>query len=284
MKTFLTVLAAVIIAVIATHYMPHLSARDDVTVPPVVAQSAYQDVLQKGVLRCGYFEEAPFLMKDPNTGKMSGIAVELTETIGKELGLKIDWVSEINFGTFPQDLANRRFDAVCADVFTLPRAGKVDYTTPFALVPVYGYVRSGDARFDGDLMTHDWSSTKVAALDGEGATTAAMKLLPKAQFVRLPQSSQIAEMLQSVAQGKADIAFVMPSVFAEFAKTNPNVLQQVQSTAPLYTFGVGMALKPEEPGLKNMLDNTIRQLVTSGELNRIIDTYDPTRFFKRIEH
>ncbi len=97
--------------------------------------SAYERVLQKGTLRCGYFEEAPFVLKDPNTGKMSGIAVELTEQLGKELGLKIDWVSEINFGTFPQDLASGRFDAVCADVFTLPRAGQVDYTTPFAMVP-----------------------------------------------------------------------------------------------------------------------------------------------------
>ncbi len=149
---------------------------------------------------------------------------------------------------------------------------------------VYGYVHSGDTRFNGDLISKDWADIKVAALDGEGATTAAMKLLPKAKFMRLPQSSQIAEMLQSVAQGKADIAFVMPSVFAEFNKTNSGVLQQAQSTAPLYTFGVAMALKLEEPGLKNMLDNTMRQLIISGELNRIVDTYDPNQYFKRISY
>lgn len=244
---------------------------------------AYQDVLQRGVLRCGYFEEAPFITKDANTGRMSGIAVDLTEAVGKELGLKIDWVGEINFGTFPQDLANRRYDAICADVFTLPRAGKVDYTTPFALVPVYGYVRAGDTRFDDDLLKLDWSGHRIAALDGEGATTAAQKLLPKAQFVRLPQSSQIAEMLQSVAQGKADIAFVMPSVFAEFAKSNPDILQQAKTGAPLYVFAAAMALKPEEPGLKNMLDNTLRQLTVSGELNRIMDAHDAARDFTRVD-
>jgi ABC-type amino acid transport substrate-binding protein len=244
--------------------------------------SVYDDVLKRGSIRCGYFEEAPFTIKDLKTGKMHGIAVELIAMIGKDLGLKVEWVESVNFGTLVQDLQNKRYDAICSSVFTLPRGGQIDYTTPYTVVPVYGYVRPDDVRFDQDLMSIDWTTKKIAGIDGEGATTIATKLLPDAQFMRLPQSSQIAEMLLSVAQKKADIGFTMPSVYAEFNKNNPDVLKEAQTTAPLYKFAVAFAVKPNESAWKNTLDYMLRQYIVSGELNRLIDKYDPKNFFGRM--
>lgn len=238
-------------------------------------QSVYDRVMASGTLRCGYFEEAPFTIVDPNTDKKSGISVELAEKVAAELGLKIEWASPINFGTFTEDLRNGRYDAICSSLFNLPRAGKIDYTIPYTYVPVYAYTQTGRTDFDNKLDTLDWSTTSIAGLDGEGATTIAQKKLSQAKFVILPQTAQIADMLTSVADKKADIGFVMPTVFKKFDTTNPGKLQKVLTEKPFYVFNVGFGIKADEPAFKNMLDFMIRNMAANGTLDELFKKYDP---------
>lgn len=285
MKHITTIIISALVALGVGYLQPTTSSKNSsitTTSDSSEKSSVYSDVLKRGSIRCGYFEEAPFTIKDLKTGKMYGIAVELMEMIGKDLGLKVEWVESVNFGTLVQDLQNKRYDAICSSVFILPRGGQIDYTTPYTIVPVYGYVRPDDVRFDQELMSVDWTTMRIAGIDGEGATTIATKLLPNVQFMRLPQSSQIAEMLLSVVQKKADIGFTMPSVYAEFNKNNPDVLKQAQTPTPLYKFAVAFAVKPNEAAWKNTLDYMLRQYTVSGELARLMDKYDTEKYFGRM--
>jgi ABC-type amino acid transport substrate-binding protein len=251
---------------------------------PAVAQqkeSAYDRVMRTHTMRCGYFIEPPFTIRDENTGHMRGIAVDLAEAIAKELDIKIVWSEQISFGTFPQDLQSGRYDAVCGSVFTLPRAGVIDYMTPYAFVPVYGYTKPANQTFDKPFAAIDWSKVTIAGLDGEGATMAARKMLPQAKFTILPQLSNISEMLMLTGTGKADIAFVLPSVFADFDKTNPGVLRRANLDRPLYVYAVAFGIPRGQMEFKSMLDNTMTQLTASGELAAIHKKYDPTGVFRQ---
>lgn len=246
-------------------------------------QTVYDQVINSGILRCGYFSESPFTIIDPNTGKKSGIAVELAEKISDELGLKLEWVSAENFGAITEDLRNSRYDAICASLFNLPRAGRIDYTTPYAYVPVFAYTQKGRTEFDGRFDQLDWSKISVAGIDGEGATTIARKKIPNAKFVVLPPSSQIAEMLTSVVDKKADIGFVMPTVFKSFDKNNPNTLQKIASDKPFYVFNIAFGVKPNEPAFKNMLDFMIRNMIENGTMQELFKKYDPDGLLYRAQ-
>jgi ABC-type amino acid transport substrate-binding protein len=129
----------------------------------------------------------------------------------------------------------------------------------------------------------DWSSVTVAGIDGEGATTTVMKLHPEAKIVALPPASQIPEMLNMVVGKKADMGFVLPTVYKSFNDNNPGVLKRIESKEPLSVFSVGFAIKPEEQGLKNMLDIVIRQMIVSGELEKLVNKYDPDGLFIKAE-
>lgn len=244
------------------------------------ADAVYVRVMKTQTLRCGYFIEAPFTLKDPNTGKLSGLAVDLTEAVGRELGLKIEWVEEINFATMADDLKNGRYDMVCSDVFVLPRAGRIDYARPFSFARVYGYTKPGDKRFSGDIESVDWKQMTISGLDNEGATIAARKLLPEAKFDILPQLSQISQMLMEVSSSKADIAFVMPSVFDEFDQANPGKLVRSDLNGPLYVYATAFAVPAGALQFKAMIDNTLTQMEVSGELGRLRTKYDPKGYFK----
>lgn len=261
------ILAAAIAFFVVAHDVGNKAARPH--------QSVYERVISSGVLRCGYFPEAPFTIIDPNTGKKSGIAVELAEKIAEDLGVKIEWVSAENFGALTEDLRNGRYDAICASTFNLPRAGRIDYTIPYAYVPVYAYTQAGRKDFDNKLDQIDLQKVTFAGIDGEGATTIARKNMPQARFSVLPESSSISEMLESVVSKKADISFVMPTVFKNFAASNPGQLQKVLSNKPFYVFNVGFGIKPDEPGLKNILDFMIRNYGANGTLDGLFKKYDP---------
>lgn len=237
-------------------------------------ETAYQRVMRTGTIRCGYFEEVPFTIVDPNTGKKSGIAVELAETVAAQLGLKVEWAEPIKFATIVTDLESGRYDAVCGSLFNMPRGGRTDYTTPFIYMPSYGYVRPGEKRFSKDWNAVNDKNVTMAILDGEGSSTVAQRLYPQAKQYALPQVADISEMLLAVANKKADIAFVMPSVFAAFDKTNPGKLVPVKADRPFYVFSLSFGVNAGETELKNMFDFMIRQLIVSGEMDSIIDKYE----------
>jgi len=218
--TFASIALTAVIATVLTGYIMKPSTSENEH--SAKTQTVYERVINSGALRCGFFPEAPFTVIDPNTGKKSGIAVELAEKITEELGLKLEWISAENFGALTEDLRNGRYDAICASLFNLPRAGRIDYTTPYAYAPVFAYTQQGRSEFDNKLDTLDWSKITLTGMDGEGATTIARKKMPEAHFVILPPSSPVSEMLTGIVDKKADIALVQPDVFKNFSKYNPN--------------------------------------------------------------
>ncbi len=244
-------------------------------------QTIYDRVMDTRTIRCGYFIEPPFTLQDPNTGEFSGLSVDLVNMIAGELGLKVEWTEQISFATFAQDLKNQRYDMVCGSVFIMARAGQMDYSQPYTHVPIHGYVRADDTRFDHDFSDIDWQETKISALDGEGATTAVQKILPEAQLQTLPALSNIAEMLLTVETGKTDIGFVLPSVYADYNKNNPGKLREAKLGKPLYTYAVSFGIAQGEHDFKAMINNMIEQLQVSGELETLIDKHDPEKLFGR---
>jgi len=276
MNKLAAIVLSVIFSVIVSWYVvTHYATSAASSAPAESKQSVYDRVMSSGTIRCGYFEEAPFTIIDPNTGAKSGIAVELAEKIGKELGLKIEWTVATGFGTLVNDLSQNKYDVVCGSLFSLPRGGRIDYTMPYTYVPVFAYTQAGRIDFDNKLDQLDWSQVSVAGLDDEGGTTAARKKVPNARFVILPQTSQIADMLTSVADKKADIAFVMPTVFKKFNANNPGKLAKIQTDRPFYVFTVTFGVKSGEPAFKNMLDFVMRNLVAEGYVDDLFKKYDP---------
>lgn len=280
MKHHITTVIVAAAVALAIGFIPKTANKEN-GAPVPAEETAYERVLRTGVLRCGYFTEPPFTAKDENTGEFSGLSVDLVKAVASELDLKLEWSEQISFATFPQDLKNRRYDMVCGSVFILPRGGQMDYTIPYAYVSMQGYVRPEDTRFDKPFGDVEWENVSIAGLDGEGATTAAQKLLPQAKMNILPQLSNISEMLLHVSTGKSDISFVLPSVFDDFNIANPGQLRPAALDRPLYTYAVGFGISSEEPGFKAMIDNVLTQMETSGELESLFRKHDPKGHFKR---
>jgi ABC-type amino acid transport substrate-binding protein len=240
------------------------------------AETAYDRVVKSGTLRCGYMLWPLWTEKDPNTGAMSGLVVDITSALTERLGLKLEWVEEVPFGQQVAALERGNIDAICtADAaFISGQARYVNYTRPFAYGALYVIVRSDDNRFK-ELSDLNDSRVIFSALDGNLSMSLAQEKFPQGKLLSLAQSADPSLVMLNVIDGKADAVINDPSTLKAMEKSHPGKLKLLDD-APIATFGLSFTTAKGNYDLTQMLDQGFNILQTLGITNRVIDKYDPT--------
>lgn len=128
-------------------------------------ETAFERILRTGTIRCGYIIYPPQLMRDVNSGKISGFAADIIEHIASELSLKVEWAEETGTASMIDGLKSGRFDAVCNTVWaSTVRTREAWFTDPVFFTAVNAYVREGDERFDNDISILNDPAYKIAVI------------------------------------------------------------------------------------------------------------------------
>ncbi len=238
--------------------------------------SVYDSVVKRGTLRCGYGIYNPGCMKDPNTGKLSGIGVDTLELAAKNLGLKVEWTEEVGWGTMIEGLQTNRYDIIVTPVWaTSDRARVIDFSKPLFFSPVFAYVKAGDKRFSaGNLKSLNTPQYSIASIDGATAEIIAQEDFPDVKRVSLPQLSDFSQLLLTVSSGKADMTFTEPADAAAFMKSNPDSIERIG--APVRVFPNCWIFKRGQMEFRNMINTALDQLINSGAVDRIVSKYEPS--------
>jgi len=239
--------------------------------------SVYERVAASKVLRAAYISYPPAVMRDAQTGTLSGTFVETIEQAAKNLGWTVKWTEEVGWGAQVEGLQTDRYDIVGSPVWANPtRARLTTLSRPVYYSGIGIYVRKGDRRFAGRTTAINSGSVRIATIDGETADLIARTQFPAAQRVSLPQLSDISEMFLQVTTGKADVAFAEPYFGTAFLAANPGSVTNIADTAPIKTLGNCYMMKAGEPQLKQALDVAIEDLQNSGFIDRLLDKYEPS--------
>jgi len=241
-----------------------------------IHESAYDRVLRTGVLRCGYAEYPPVvLMKDPATGKFSGMSADIINAVADKLNLKVEWTESLGWSNFIESLKSQRTDLFCVPVWRNAARGRyLIFSTPIFYSPVYAYVRKDDHRFDDSFAAVNDPSIRIATMDGEMTDMIANSRFPKAAKTSVPQLGQITDVLVNLSTGKADITFGEPSFVDDFIKSHPNEIRRAQDK-PFEFFETSYAVDIHEALLRDMLDNALTELENNGVIDGIISKYNP---------
>lgn len=272
MRTLLTILISVVLSILAVSLLKPSATIDTAA----ASEEVYNRVMKSGTIRCGYSPWPPFVDKDPNTGAMSGILVDILEEVGKELNLKIEWGYETGYGNYAEDLNTGRFDVMCATLWA--DAGRIRNSLlvdPFLYSGVYVIVRQDDTRFDRSLAGLNDPSMTVVGVDGDVTATMANNLFPKTKKVMLSTISSPAQLMENIATHKADASFADLGFFNSYDKENPGKLKALLNN-PAWVFGERMAVRNGEYRLKYALDTAISEIVNSGKTAEIIRRYQGT--------
>jgi ABC-type amino acid transport substrate-binding protein len=238
--------------------------------------SVYDRVMQQGKIRCGYVVYSPGCLKDPNSGKLSGIGIDTIEMVGKNLGLKVEWTEETGWGTMLEGLQTNRYDLIATPVWTNSnRARLVDFSTPLFYSPINVWVKAGDKRLNAaNLSSLNSAKFVIATIDGETAEVIANEDFPQAKKLSLPQLSGVEQVLLNVSSGKADVSFEEPAVAREFLQHNRGSIEAVAMEKPIRVFPNCWMFRRGQLEFKDMLDTALSQLINNGAVDKVIAKYE----------
>lgn len=232
-------------------------------------------VLERGSIRCAYVAWPPGVIKDPNTGTLSGICVDAVTQAARNLSLELKWTEEVAGGTMIEGLLADRYDLVVAQVWpNAARAKRVAFATPLYFSGIGVYVRQDDHRFDESVASIDKGDVRLSTIDGEMSSLVAATDFPSARTVSLPQLSDLAQMMLNVVEGKADATIADPYNAREFLKNNAGSLRNLTATAPLRVFGNSMIFRQGESEFEVMINTALTELINSGYVDRLIKKYE----------
>ncbi len=273
-KNWLIILGVVVLTVVVSLITTKLispSKNIDVN----TKANVYDNVLKSGIIRACYVVYPPASIKDLNTGEMSGVFVETLDKAAENMGLKVNWNAEVGWGEMIEALNTNRCDIIGSPAWSNSTRGRsAEFAQPIYYSAINAYVRADDNRFNDNIKIANNKNYMLATVDGETSQLIASRQFPDAQTLELPQSTDVSQMLLNVASGKADMAFLEPTVANEYMKNNPGKIKNVSIDKPVVIYGNVMMIKKGEFMFKTAIDNAIIELLNNGYIDDLIDRYE----------
>jgi polar amino acid transport system substrate-binding protein len=190
------------------------SKGSSVTVTPAVLK----DLAPTGKLRVSInLGNIVLAQKNPATGELGGVSVELARELGKRLNVPVDYV------TF--DAAGKAFDATKAggiDVIFLAiepvRAAEIEFTAPYVLIEGTYLVRA-DSRFQSNADV-DQPGVKITVGRGAAYDLFLTRTLKNAELIRTGTGP---EAVQKFYDEKFDAVAGVKQAVQKFAAANPGL-------------------------------------------------------------
>lgn len=238
------------------------------------SETAYDRVIRTGVLRCAYGLWEPSMLRDPNTGEISGIVYDFMQEVGKALNIKVEYNIEVPWDSIPTALKTGKADAHCAGVFATPARGRsMAFSNPMFFSPTVAFARIDDTRFDNNLGIINRPDITVALSDDDITSEIYNRDFPEAKKYNLPQMAPPGELLLALSTGKADVTFNSPAHLRTYEKNNPHKIKIIPTAKPLRIFANVIAVDIGEDKLLHMLNTAIDQMIDNGVMDKLIAKY-----------
>ena len=180
------------------------------------------------------------MVKDPNSGALSGPDYDIMNEIGKVLNLKVDWAEETGWGVAEQGLTTGRYDVFCAGLWPTPaRTKKVFYSRPFMYTPAYVVVSTNKQLPGSDSSWINQPGTTVAVLPNTALDSLAIFKFPQAKKFALSDLSSDGDMMLAIATGKADAGISSYGSIKKYMDGIPGKLQLIDQ--PIFYASGGLS-------------------------------------------
>ncbi len=179
----------------------------------VVDSSVKAALAPESKLRAGFLLGPLYATRDPASGQLRGVAVELADALAQRLGVPLETLPQPNVATLLTGAREGRFDIVFTGI-NAERAAVLDFSAPFMEVEFGVLVRPGVPVATLDQM--DRAGLRIGVLEKSGADAALSAQLKTTQVMRLPTLDAL--FLQLVAGQLDMVSATKARLFDEAAK------------------------------------------------------------------
>jgi cyclohexadienyl dehydratase len=233
------------------------------------APERLQRVLDAGQLRvCVWPQYYGITYRNPKTGQLSGIDIDIATALGKELGVRIRFVDS-SFGELADKLLTDQCDiAMHAVGITPARSAQLAFTQPYLRSDIYAVtaINNRAIRSWADL---DQPGRVIAVQAGTVMEPIMKRSLRQATLlvVKPPMSRE-----NEVESGRAD-AFMTDFPYGQRMLDLTNWAHVIASPQPFHQTDYAYALAPGDPSLLERVDRFMQVLRADKRLLQFARTY-----------
>lgn len=236
------------------------------------ADDALDQIHKRGEMRVGYIPWNPAVIKDPETGRLSGIFPDMVDYMAETLKLKVTWM-ETTLGNFAAGLQSRQFDFSVGPIFiTIPRSVPIAFTQPVAYVGNSAVVK-GSTSPPQLLEEIKERKMKVAVLQGQAMDEFFKRRFPDVELVIL-SGGDLTAPLAAVSSGQADIGFMNTVTVSQYVKEHPDTKAVFMGEDHLEMLPLAWSTRHEDRKLQSFLESSISYLKSTGRLEHIQARYE----------
>lgn len=228
--------------------------------------SRLDQIISRGTLRVGMTGDyRPFTFLDKQTQKFSGFDVDMAESLGKALGVRVEYVPT----AWPQlatDFAADKFDVAMGGVsITLDRQKKGLFSTPIMREGKTPIARCADQDKYASLADIDKPGTRVIVNPG-GTNERFARAHLKSADIRVYGDN--VTIFDEIARGNADLMMTDASETRYQQKLHPGVLCAVHPDKP-FDFAEKAYWLQRDEALKDFVDQWLHISMQDGSFARI---------------
>ncbi|WP_158813567.1 transporter substrate-binding domain-containing protein [Methylocapsa sp. S129] len=231
-------------------------------VAPAFAQaSRLDDILARGILRVGTTGDyRPFTALDKASGAYSGFDIDLAQSLGAALGVKVEFVPT-SWPSLAKDFESGAFDIAMGGVsVTLDRAKKGFFSAPYMREGKTPIARCAEKDKYQTLAQIDRPGVKVIANPGGTNERFDRANLHAAQIIVYPDNLTI---FDRVASGDADLMITDASETRFQQKLHANALCAIHPDTP-FDFAEKAYWMPRDAALKAFVDQWLHLSMENG--------------------
>ena len=244
---------------------------------PAVQARTLDEIMSSKKMRIGIILVDQMVMRDPNSGKLSGVWIDGIRRLFDTLNLEPEFV-ETKWATFVGGLQADQFDVFISGFMTPQRALALEYTRPVVFL---GHSAStlkenaGKFKSMADLNSPD---VTIATVLGGSGHQFAKQHLPQATIKPLDTGDLTASGME-VLSGRATIAMDNAFSIGRFVRMNQEQMVDLFKDDPFNVLPVAWAIRPGNPRLLTFLNNMLDYMDTNGIWQAAAGDYKDTGLY-----
>jgi len=250
-------------------------ASDGAAIKAYPSGTAMAEIQKRGKLIVGVKVDFPlFGLRNPVTGKLEGMDIELAKGIAKDLTGSADNIQyvEVNSGNREVFLQQHKVDIVIATYPPNPKREKaVDFAGPYLMSPIGTMVNKDNTSIK---KVSDLNGKNICVTKGSGSETFVPLNAPKAKLMVFNTMTQCMEALE---QRRVDGVTTTQSILLGQMSQNPGKFKLVP-TELLNTEGKkasdndSIGLPKGDTALHDYLDSYLKRIFANGEWKKMYDS------------
>ena len=232
--------------------------------------SRLDQITSKGTLRVGMTGDyRPFTFLNPSTSKFEGFDVDMAESLGKAMGVNVEFV-KTSWPTMMKDFEADKFDIVTGGVsITLDRQKKGLFSTPIMREGKTPIARCADVSKYQTIEQIDKPETRVVVNPGGTNEKFARAHLKAAKITVYHDNVTI---FDQIAKGDADLMMTDASETRFQQKQYSGVLCAVHPDQPFDFSEKGLWMQ-RDPALKEFVDLWLHIMRETGDYKTMFAKY-----------